>query len=129
MTSNIKLPKTPTVIARKESVVIHFASGSEILWAVEQNVEEAEKVAKELEVELRAVKYVQWHVHSFIQDMKEYLESLSIDIGLLDSILMDGHVFARSDLKKDTVDSIILGAERGLRKLVIDNLDSDLFIV
>ena len=122
MTSNIKLPKTPTVIARKESVFIRFSSGSEILWGVETTVEEAVNVARELEVELRAVKYVQWHVRSFIRDMKEYLGSLDIDESLLDSILIDGHAFARSDLNKGTVDSIILGAERGLRKLVMDNL-------
>ena len=122
MTSNIKLPKTPTVIARKESVFIRFSSGSEILWGVETTVEEAVNVARELEVELRAVKYVQWHVRSFIRGMKEYLGSLDIDESLLDSILIDGHAFARSDLNKGTVDSIILGAERGLRKLVLNNL-------
>ena len=129
MTSTIKLPKTPTVIARKKSVVIQFSSGSEILWGVETTVDEAENVAKELEVELRAVKYVQWHVRSFIRDMKEYLGSLDIDEGLLDSILIDGHAFARSDLNKSTVDSIILGAESGLQRLVLDNLGSDDYIV
>ena len=61
--------------------------------------------------------------------MKEYLGSLNIDEGLLDSILIDGHAFARSDLKKGTVDSIIMGAEHGLRKLVLDNLGSDDYIV
>ena len=85
---------------------------------VETSVEEAVNVARELEVELRAVKYVQWRVRSLIRDMKEYLGSLDIDEGLLDSILVDGHAFARSDLNKGTVDSIMLGAERGLRKLV-----------
>ena len=129
MTSTIKMPKTPTVITRKESVVIQFSSGSELLWGVEPNVEEAENVAKELEVELRAVKYVQWHVHSFIRDMKEYLGSLDMDEGLLDSILIDGHAFARSDLNKGTVDSIVMGAERGLRRLVLDNLGLDDYIV
>ena len=96
---------------------------------MEKTVEEAILVARELEVELRAVKYVQWHVHSFIRDMKEYLESLDIDVGLLDSILIDGHAFARSDLNKGTVDSIVMGAERGLRRLVLDNLGLDDYIV
>ena len=50
-------------------------------------------------------------------------------MGLLDSILIDGHAFARGDLNKGTVDSIILGAERGLRKLVLDNLGFDDYIV
>ena len=129
MTSNINLPKTPTVVARKETVVILFSNGNEMMWGTENNEELAVKVAKELEVELRAVKYVQWHVHSFIRDMREYLGSLDIDEGLLDSILIDGHAFARDDLDKGTVDSIIMGAEGGLRKLVLENLGSEKYII
>ncbi len=86
------------------------------------------RTAKELEVELRAVKYVQTQVHSFITEMREYLSSMDIDDGLLDSILIDGHAFARMDLNKDTVNTILMGAERGLRREVLQNLGSDQFI-
>ena len=129
MPKNINLPKTPTVVAKKETVVILFSNGNEMMWGTEKNEELAVKMAKELEVELRAVKYVQWHVHNFIRDMREYLGSLDIDEGLLDSILKDGHAYARDNLSKGTVDSIIMGAERGLRKLVIENLGSEKYII
>jgi hypothetical protein len=53
---------------------------------------------------------------------------MDIDDGLLDSILIDGHAFARMDLNKDTVNTILMGAERGLRKEVLQHLVSDQFI-
>ena len=129
MTSSFKLPKTPTVIARNKSVIVQFSNGNEIQWGDEETVEEASRIARELEVELRVVNYVQTHVHRFIKEMREYLASLDIDQGLLDSILVDGHAFARMELKKETVDAILMTAERGLRKEVLENLGSDIFIV
>ena len=129
MTSNIKLPKNPTVIAQDETVIVRFANGSELVWGQEASKEKAIQVAKELEIELKAVKYVQWHVKNFIQDMKEYLTSLDIDENLLVSILIDGHAQAREELKQLAVDSIIMGAEQGLRRQVLTKLHSDDYIV
>ena len=129
MTSKIKLPKTPTVVTRDTLVVVTFADGSEIIWGEEDSVEEAEKLSRGLELELRAVNYVEWHVRTFIQDMRSLLKSLDIDEKLLDSILMDGHAFARQEISKATVDSIIMDAERGFRKTVLDKIYSDIYIV
>ena len=129
MTSSVKLPKTPTVLTKGKSVVVVFSNGKEILWGEEKTLEEAARVAKELQVELRAVKYVQTMVHDFIMEMREYLASLDIDDGLLDSILIDGHEFARMQINRETVNTIIMGAERGLRKEILDHLASDTYIV
>jgi len=129
MTLRDKLPKSPSVITRNKSVIVKFSTGKEILWDNMKTSGEAESLAKELEVELRAVKYVQTQVHEFITEMREYLASLGIDDKLLDSILIDGHAFARMDLNKDTMDTIIMGAERGLRKEVLEHLASDTYIV
>ena len=124
-----KLPSSPTVITRNKTVIVQFSTGKEIIWDHVETVEDANRIARELEVELRAVKYVQSQVHSFITGMREHLASLDIDDGLLDSILIDGHAFARMDLNRDTVDMIIMGAERGLRKEILEQLASDAFIV
>lgn len=129
MTSNIKLPKTPTVITKGKSIIVVFSNRKEIIWGDENTFEEATRVAKELEVELRAVKYLQTMVHDFIIEMREYLASLNIDDKLLDSILIDGHAFARMQIDQETVNSIIMSAERGLRKEVFEHLASDNFIV
>ena len=124
-----KLPSSPTVITREKTVIVQFLNGKEIIWDHEETIEKANRIARVLEVELRAVKYVQSQVHGFITEMREYLASLDIDDGLLDSILIDGHAFARMDLNNDTVDAIIMGAERGLRKEILEHLASDTFIV
>jgi hypothetical protein len=125
----IKLPETPSVVARDTLVVVVFADGSETIWGKEESAEEAERLSKELEIELRAVNYVKWHVRTFIQDMKSLLKSLDIDENLLDSILIDGHSMARQEINKVTVDSIIMTAERGLRNTVLDKIYSNNFIV
>jgi hypothetical protein len=129
MTLSGKLPTSPTVITRNKTVIVQFSNGKEIIWDHEETVEKANNIAKELEVELRAVKYVQSQVHGFITEMRKYLASLDIDDSLLDSVLIDGHAFARMDLNKVTVNTIIMGAERGLRKEILENLASDSFIV
>ena len=129
MTLKDIFPKSPTVFTRDKSVIVKFSTGKEILWDNVETIEEANRLSKELEIELRAVRYVQSQVHGFITEMREYLASLEIDDKLLDSILIDGHAFARMDLNQDTVDTIIMGAERGLRKEVLMHLASDTFIV
>ena len=87
------------------------------------------RIAKELEIELRAINYVKWHVKSFIQDMRELLSSLDIDEGLLDSILMDGHAFARAELRDATIKSITLSANPDLRKKVYEKIYSESYLV
>jgi hypothetical protein len=99
------------------------------LWGEEKTAEKAEGISKELEIELRAVNYVKWHVKTFIQEMKAMLTSHDIDEKLLDSILIDGHSMARQEINKVTVDSIIMNAERGLRKTVLDKIYSDNYLV
>ena len=128
MASSIKLPSTPNVIVRGNQIIVVFENGNEVLWDNEESQETALRIAKELEVELRAVKYVQKQVHDFIIEMRKYLSSLEINDGLLDTILIDGHAFARSQLNKSTFDAIITSAERGLRKEILENLSHD-FIV
>jgi hypothetical protein len=128
MPTRIKLPKTPIVIARNKSVIVQFLNGAELRWGDEETHEEAKKISKELEIELRAVKYVQDHVHNFIKDMREHLTSLGIDSRLLDSILIDGHEFARMQLNQNTIDTILMNADKGLRTAVLEKLVSDQFI-
>jgi hypothetical protein len=129
MSSTIKLPKSPTVITKDTTVIVSFSNNTELLWGEEKTALEAEKIARELEIELKAVKYVQWHVKNFINDMKTMLSALDIDENLLDSILIDGHSNAREELNNKTVDSIIMNAERGLRQQILAQLGSDDYIV
>ena len=129
MTVSIRLPKTPKVVSRDKTIIVCFSNGSELVWDTVETEEEANKVAKELEVELQAVKYVQWHVRNFIHDMREYLKSLDIDEKLLDSILIDGHAYAREELDMETVDSILFSNEEEKRKQVLNHIGMDDFVV
>jgi hypothetical protein len=129
VSSKIKLPETPNVITRDTAVVVIFDDETELVWGEEKTSEDATRLAHELEIELRAVNYVRWHVRTFIQEMKEYLSTQNIDEGLLDSILIDGHDFARIDMNQAVVDSILMGADRSLRQKVMSKLGTHNFIV
>lgn len=129
MPRQIKLPNSPTVIVRGNCVVICYSDGSETEWGEEQSHSEALKIAQELEIELRAISYVKWHVRSFIQDMRELLSSLDIDEGLLDSILKDGHAFATAELEDSTVKAITLSARPDLRKKIYEKIYSESYLV
>jgi hypothetical protein len=69
------LSKTLSVIARNTAVVVLYKDGSETIWGEEPAPEQAQRLSKELEIELRAINYVKWHVRTFIQEMKGLLKS------------------------------------------------------
>jgi hypothetical protein len=129
VTRQIKLPESPSVIVRGKCVIICYSDGSETEWGEEKNHSEALKIAKELEIELRAISYVKWHVKSFIQDMRKLLSSFDIDEGLLDSILKDGHAFARDELNESTVEAITLSAKPDLRKKIFEKIYTESYLV
>ena len=129
MTPRIKLPETPKVEARDTLVVILYDDGSEHTCGEEKTNMDAIKVARELEVELRAINYVRWHVHTFVEEMKALLVSYEINESLLTSILADGHGFAGPDLEDGALRSIFERAGSDQRKQVLDKIGSPIFIV
>lgn len=129
MTSKIRLPETPSVVARDRLIVIIYDDGSEQSWGEETSQEEAVRVAKELEIELRAIRYIQWHVHNFVHDMRQYLASQGISEDLLSSILVDGHGLAKTDLDEETVKSIFENASARVRHKVLRKIAPPNFIV
>jgi len=129
VTSKIKLPETPTVVARDSFVVIVYDDSTEHTWGEEKTREEAVRVAHELEIELRAIQYVRWHVSTFVREMKEYLRGHGINESLLNSILIDGHSFVGPDLDHSTLESIFERASQGVRLKVLKKIGSHNFIV
>lgn len=91
LTYNIRLPRSPTVIARGNEVIIQYEDGSQIVWGYEETVEDAKRIAQELEIELKAINYIKWHIKAFIKDLTVMLESIGADEKLLTSIIQDGH--------------------------------------
>ena len=64
MSFKIRLPSTPSVITRDKTVVICYMDGSEIIGGEEKTIDDASRIAHELEIELRAINYIKWHVRA-----------------------------------------------------------------
>lgn len=126
MVLQIRLPDKPKVVVRGKEVFIIMEEGFEIYGGEEKSYREAVRLAYELEVELKAVDYVKQHLLDFIEEMREYLTTKQIDERLIDSIIDDGHFFARieyfkSRRKTQDPDSTL--------KVFNENTHTDYFIV
>ena len=128
LSNKISLPQTPEVIAKEKTVVICYSDGSEIIWGEEKTRKEAIKLARELEVELRAINYIKWHVRTFITNMTKLLDSIDADEALLRSIISDGHSFAFNELDRDSSRVLVLDSKSDLRNAVLKKLE-ELYVV
>ena len=128
MSTQIRLPSTPEVIVRDKTVVICYLDGSEIIWGEEKTRDDAIRIAHEIEIELRAINYIKWHVRTFINSMTKLLDSIDADEELLMSIIRDGHSFAFKELSPDSSKALSLDAKPEIKKDVIEKLEG-LYIV
>lgn len=128
LSNQIQLPPTPEVVARDKTVVICYQDGSEMIWGEEETLSEALRIARELEIELRAVNYVRWQVRTFINEMVKTLQSIDADEKLIISILRDGHAFAFNELDPASTKALSLDERPELKQAVIKKLD-ELYIV
>ncbi|MHA2393531.1 MAG: hypothetical protein ACXAEX_16465, partial [Promethearchaeota archaeon] len=94
-------------------------------WGEESTVEEALLVAKELELELKAISYVKWHVRNFIFDMRKKLEEINIPESHLDEILVEGHKFAHGELDLSTAEMIRISSKKKIKDEIIEKIVPD----
>ena len=113
---------------KDRTVVICYLDGSEIVWGEEETGEEAIRIARELEIELRAVQYVRWQVKTFINEMVQTLKSINADEKLIISILKDGHSFAFKELDPSASKALMLDKRLDIKQAVIEKL-KELYIV
>lgn len=124
----IRLPPTPDVITREKTVVIVYRDGTETIWGEEKTLKEAIKIAQELEIELRAINYLKWHVRTFITDMKKMLHTINADEKLLLSIINDGHEFAFKELDPNTAKTLRLDNKPKLKEIILGKIDSSYIV-
>ena len=120
----IRLPLSPDVITRDKTVVIQYRDGTETIWGEEKTLEEATKIAHELEIELRAINYIKWHVRNFITDMKKMIQTIEADETLLMTILRDGHEFAFKELDPKSSPALKLNDKPKLKEIILGKIDA-----
>jgi hypothetical protein len=128
LSKKLQLPQTPNVVVRDNCVVICYLDGTETIWGEEKSHLEALTVARELEIELRAINYIKAHIKKFINEMRELLFSVDADKGLLLSIIKDGHAFAFNELDHATFKALKLDSKPDVKQVIIEKLEA-LYIV
>ena len=124
----IHLPLTPNVVSRDNSLFICFQDGSEIYWGQENSTIEALDLARELEIELRAVSYLKKQISDFVKDMDELLYSINADESLLLSIIKDGHAQALDEIGQDKCRKLLLDRKPELKEKILGKISSS-FVV
>ncbi len=100
--TSILLPNYPRTKARGTSVYIENEDGSELFWGSEPNMEAAEAVARELQLELRGIKYVEQTLRVFLSDMAEDLVDLGISYEHVADLIHEGYCNIVRMLKRIT---------------------------
>lgn len=124
MPKQLRLPQTPIVVVRDNCIVICFIDGSETVWGEEASHIDALNIARELEIELRAINYIKWYVRSFIQEMVELLYSIDADETLLLSIIKDGHSIAFNNLDFSIIKALKMDSKPEIKQIVIEKLEA-----
>jgi hypothetical protein len=104
----------------EHSVYVCFEDGSEIFWDKENSTIQALDLARELEIELKAVLYIKNIVVNFIEEMKELLYAINADEELIKSIIRDGHQQALNEINFEPGRKLLLESKPVLREKIFE---------
>lgn len=107
----------PKVEVEGSTIVITYENGDRMTWGEEASEFEAIRVATEMDLELKAIEYIQRHIVRFITEMKKVLARNNIPEEHLVEILVEGHWSAIKEMGFSEFDYI---RERGHSRLNLD---------
>ena len=86
----LDLPEFPRAMVEGRSVFIIDEDGRESFWGEEETAERAREVADEIQLELRAMRYVRMKLRRALDEVAEELSELEISQESLDKIIYEG---------------------------------------
>ena len=107
------------MVSRENCIYICFEDGSELYWSEEKSTIEALDIARELEIELRAVSYLKTSIMDFIKEMTELLFAIGVDENLIASIIEDGHNQALREVDYKTARKLVLDSQPELKETIL----------
>ena len=84
------LPDTPKVVARGKELYIVYEDGSEEFWGLEAE-DHIEEIANQMEMELRAVKWVKSEILRFLGGLTEIMKFINFPTNQIPIILFEGY--------------------------------------
>ncbi|MFP3951257.1 MAG: hypothetical protein ACLFVP_03825 [Candidatus Bathyarchaeia archaeon] len=87
----VNLPEYPKVEVRGDSITIIGEDGEEKVWGIEENQSIARRAASDVELNLRAVRYVKLRLGSSLNELMDELLDMGISREYLDRVLLEGY--------------------------------------
>ena len=89
--NKLELPFYPRVEVRGNAVIIIEEDGEEHLWGLEDDESTAVAVAGEIQLGLRAIKYVRTYLLKSLREVMEFLMQAGVPTEQLDDIIFEGY--------------------------------------
>ena len=86
-----RLPVYPKAVARGNAVIIIWKDGEEQLWGYENDESIAISVAEDIQLGLRAIRYVRTSLLSSLSEILGLLEEAGIPSEHLDDVMYEGY--------------------------------------
>ena len=101
----LQLPSYPKVEVLDDEIIIIGEDGDREIWDPEKDEIKAIAIASNLELELKAIMYVKFHLASYLSKLSRDLKEFNIVEGNIDDILYEGYKSLSSwFIKLDDID-------------------------
>lgn len=87
----LQLPPYPQVEVLDDEIIIIGEDGDREIWDTEKDEIKAIAIASNLELELKAIMYVKFHLASYLSKLSRDLKEFNIVEGNIDDILYEGY--------------------------------------
>jgi hypothetical protein len=81
------LPQYPRVVVDEDAIVIINEEDERVVWGYEPDKAVAERVAREIEVELRSIAYARTRIIEFLEELAEEFIGMDLPVGAFEGVI------------------------------------------
>jgi len=81
------LPQYPRVVVDEDVIVIINEGGERVVWGYEPDEAVADRVAREIEVELRSIAYTKTRIIEFLEELADEFIGMDLPVGALEGVI------------------------------------------
>jgi hypothetical protein len=81
------LPQYPRVVVDEDAIVIINEGDERVVWGHEPDKAVAERVAREIEVELRSIAYARTRIIEFLEELAEEFIGIDLPVGAFEGVI------------------------------------------
>jgi hypothetical protein len=81
------LPQYPRVVVDEDAIVIINERDERVVWGYEPDEVVADRVAREMEVELRSIAYTRTRIIEFLEELAEEFIGMDLPVGVFEGVI------------------------------------------